>query len=155
MRKLLILLAAVLLLAGCSGKTDGVDISPADAAAAIVEQVTFEDTLVEAEGDIAKGFYQLDEQITDYAVYISGSGATASEVAVLKVADNAAAAHAEEIVRARLDTLVAMFENYRPDEMVKLQDPLIETRGNVVYFVTADDTAQAKDAIDALYTRPK
>lgn len=151
MRKLWILLAAVLLLGGCGGKATNVDIVPADAAAAIVEQVSFTDTLVEAEGDVAKNFYPLDDRITDYAVYISGSGSTASEVAVLKVADAANAAHAEEIVRSRLDTLVAMFENYRPDEMVKLQNPLIETRNNVVYFVTADDTAQAREAIDKLY----
>lgn len=147
----LLALSAALVLAGCGGKTKTVDIVPGDAAAALVEQVDFKDSLQEAAGDVAAQFYNLDDTITDYAIYISGSGATAEEVAVLRVEKEADAAHAQEIINARLDTLKDMFENYRPDEMVKIGSPVIETRGNVVYFVCTDDTRGAKDAIAALY----
>jgi len=144
--------AGALLLAGCAGRQkNDIDISPAQAAQAIAEGVEFTDTLILAEGDVANGYYLLDDTVTDYAVYISGSGATAQEVAVLKVADAADAGHAEEIVRDRLERLKTMFENYRPDEMAKLQSAVVEVRGNVVYFVCSDDSAKAVEIIDSLY----
>jgi len=150
-KMLLLALSAMLVMAGCGGKAEAVDILPGDAAAALVEQVDFQDSLQAAAGDVAAQFYNLDDTITDFAIYISGSGATAEEVAVLKVEKEADAAHAEEIIKERLGTLKDMFENYRPDEMVKIGDPVIETRGNVVYFVCTSDTRGAKDAIAALY----
>lgn len=152
MKKGLFALAAALMLlaAGCGGGTQK-DIDPQTAADAILGQVDFEGELMAAEGDVVENFYMLDEKITGYAVYINSGTSTAEEVAVFKVADAADAKAAEDVVRARLDTLKAMFESYLPKEMVKLDNPVIETRGNVVYFVTANDPQQAKDAIESLY----
>lgn len=153
-RKILALLTAALALAvmagGCSSRGEK-DIDPAEAAAAIVEQVDMKDNLMEAKGDVALAYYAMDNKVKSYSVYVSSSGATAEEVAVLRVGSAGDADHAKQIIQTRVDTQSAMFENYQPGEMVKLGAPVIETRGNVVYLVICDDPQQAKDAIAALY----
>jgi len=159
---LALLTAGLMLFTGCSKRGSNAEISgsatsapaeisPAEAAAAIVEQVGFEDALLPAEGDVAKGYYMLDDTVADYAVYVSGSGGSAAEVAVLRAASEADAAHAEEIVRDRLESLKESFRNYQPGEMVKLEDAVVEVRGDMVYFVSSDDSAKAKEVIASFY----
>jgi hypothetical protein len=146
MRILSAALAALLLLAGCGGpKTT--EIVPADAAAGILEAVAFRDTLVEAEGDVAKEWYDLDENVSDFAIYISGSGATAEEVAVIKTADLATA---EATVKKRVEDLRFRFENYVPGEMTKLNDPVIVSKADIVILILADDLAAAQAAAEAI-----
>lgn len=150
---LLGLTAAALVLAGCSGGGKGaaVDIVPAEAAKTLVEAVAFQDTLMEAEGETAKLYYQLDDTISDFAVYISGSGGTAEEVAVLKVKDSKDLASAEAIAKKRVEELVFRFEDYVPAELTKLQSPVIVARDNVVVLVIAADTAAAEKAVNGLF----
>jgi hypothetical protein len=146
MRILAVALAALLLLAGCGGP-ETTDIIPADAAAAILEAVAFRDTLVEAEGDVAKEWYDLDENVSDFAIYISGSGATAEEVAVIKTSNLAAA---EATVKKRVEDLIFRFKDYVPAEMTKLNDPVIVSKADIVILILADDLAAAQAAADAI-----
>lgn len=152
-RILLAALAVFLLVAGCAPRESEpeVDIDPAVAAQTILDGVSFQDTLVKAEGGAAEMYYKLDDSVTDYAIYISGSGATAEEVAVLKVADAADRTKAEEIVNARVEDLKFRFEDYVPAEMVKLGDPVIVSKGDTVILVLADDSVVAKKVVDGLY----
>jgi hypothetical protein len=146
MRIFSMVLAALLLFAGCGGpKTT--DIVPADAAAGILEAVAFKDTLVEAEGDVAREWYELDENVSDFAIYISGSGATAEEIAVIKTSDLATA---EATVKKRVDDLIFRFKDYVPGEMTKLNDPVIVSKADIVILILADDLAAAQAAADAI-----
>lgn len=139
---------ALVMLAGCGGKAD---IEPDAAAQTIQEKVEFKDSLVKADDAAAAVFYRLDDTITDYAIYISGTGASAEEIAVLKVADSADLETAEAIVNKRLEDLTFNFKNYRPEEMTKLENPVIIAQNNVVVFVVAEDTAAATKAVKSLF----
>lgn len=146
MRLLTLTLAAILLLAGCGGpKTT--DIVPAEAARSILDSVAFKDTLVEAVGDVAEEYYDLDGNVSDFAIYISGSGATAEEVAVIKTADLKTAGAA---VQKRVEDLRFRFENYVPDEMAKLNDPVIVSKADIVILILADDLTAAQNAADTI-----
>lgn len=146
-------LAAALLFTGCSsqgGSAEAKNVEPAAAADAILNEVEFRDSLVKAEDGAAEGLgYRLDDTIADYAIYISGSGATAEEIAVLKVAEGAGTDDAKKILEKRVEDLKFRFEDYVPEEMVKLNDPVIVTGGNVAILVLADDSAAAKKAAEA------
>jgi hypothetical protein len=146
MRFLSLALAALLLLAGCGGP-ETTDIVPAVAAAGILEAVAFRDTLVEAEGDVAKEWYELDENVSDFAIYISGSGATAEEIAVIKTSDISTA---EAAVKKRVDDLIFRFKDYVPGEMTKLNDPVIVSKADIVILILADDLTAAQAAADAI-----
>ena len=148
MKKILLIIAIVtLVFAGCS-TAPAVEIIPADAAEIILSEVTFRDSLVEAKGDVAKEWYSLDDKVTDFAIYISGSGATAEEIAVIKSSDlKSAQATAEK----RIEDLKFRYEDYVPTEMIKLNDPVIVTKGGVVILVLADDSANAQRVVDNLF----
>lgn len=149
-RLLAFLVAGAFLLAGCS-KKEPVVIQPEEAAQAIQEQVEFKDSLVQADETAAAMFYRLDDSVAEHAIYISGSGATAEEVAVLKVQEGHEASEVEAIVNKRVEDLKFNFENYRPEEMAKLENPIIVTQGGVVFFVSADSPAAARKAVDSLF----
>lgn len=148
-----LVVTAALLFAGCSGGKDKtvVDVKPDDAAASLVEAVQFKDTLVKAEGGAAEMYYRLDDNVAEYAIYVSGSGGTAEEVAVLKMKDPAKLKEGQAIIEKRVDDLKFRFEDYVPEEMVKLGAPVIVAKGDVVVLVVADDAAAAKKAVDALF----
>lgn len=148
---LLLALTLTLLLAACGGGEEkAADIDPDQLAQSIMEQVSFKDSLARVEGDLAKEWYFLDDKVTDHAIYIDGTGASAQEIAVLKAADAADAAHLEQIMQDRLETLAFYFENYVPAEMQKINNPVIVTKGNVVVMVLHDDVAAAESALDSL-----
>lgn len=143
---ILILIGLCVGITGCAGPVKSID--PLEAADAIVKNVTFRDTLVEAQGDVAEEWYAFDGKVKDYAVFVSGSGATAEEVAVIRSDD---AKTARETVDKRVADLKTRFENYMPAEMAKLSDPVIITKGDAVILVIADDSAQARKAVEDLY----
>jgi hypothetical protein len=122
---------------------------PLEVADSILESVTFRDNLVLAEGIAAENFYRLDDSIESYAIYISGSGATAEEIAVLKTADVSSGKDAVEILEKRTEDQKKRYEPYQPDEMIKLESPVIVTEGNLAILVLCDDMTQAEEAIKA------
>lgn len=146
MKRLLILFMAAVLLSGCGGGAK-TDIVPATAAETILSGVEFRDALVEAQGDVAKEWYSFDSNVSDFAVYISGSGATAEEVAVIKSSD---VKTAKATVEKRVDDLKFRFKDYVPAEMTKLGDPVIATKGDIVILVLADDSDNAQKVVDSI-----
>jgi hypothetical protein len=155
-RILLFLLTMTLLLAGCSSRGADQETPPPDTVAqAVLDQVTFRDSLIKAEGDVAANYYKLDDTILEHAIYISGSGATAEEVAVLKVADTKDLEDAKAILEKRIEELKLRYESYVPAEMVKLGSPVMITQGDLAILVLADDQSAAEEAVaEAIASNP-
>ncbi|MBR4223212.1 MAG: DUF4358 domain-containing protein [Oscillospiraceae bacterium] len=73
---------------------------------------------------------------TDWAMYICGSGGFADELFIMKDAPDDTVTAA----KARVDRRHSDFEDYAPDEALKLEDALfIEENGYFMYFVTYDN----------------
>lgn len=150
MRKLIWIVAmaaAVASLAGCA-KEEAKNVDSAAAAAAILEEVTFQDTLVEAEGEYAEHLYGLDDTVAGYSIYVSGSGATAEEIAVIKMKDAKDLNMALTFFDKRIADLKFNFEDYVPGEMVKLENPVIVVEGDAAALVIADDYERAKQSAE-------
>lgn len=146
MKRLILLFLTAVLLTGCGGGTK-TDIVPADAAKTIIDEVEFRDTLVEAQGDVAKEWYALDDKVSEFAIYISGSGASAEEIAVIKSGD---VKTARATIEKRVDDLKFRFKDYVPAEMTKLNDPVIQSKGDVVILVLANDSDNAQKVVDSI-----
>ena len=127
----------VLVLTGCgqSGKT------------------AYSTALVERIAQAAFALYKLgdygltEEDLTDCAV-LRSAGATCEEGAVLVLSDQDKASQAEKAVKAYVDSQIAANESYRPAEIPKLEQALVEQRENSVLLVVANDLDAAKGAID-------
>ena len=110
--------------------------------------VHFVDQMTPLELDAAVNVYGIDSAAVSAGKAYVSTGATAEEIAVFTAAD----AGQVETVRAALEKRVedqkAAYTNYQPQEMTKLSDPVIETRGDTVILCVSDDNSAALSVID-------
>jgi len=119
----------------------------------------FSEELEVLEGDIPFALYLL----ADYGLTLKdleecsamrSAGATCEEVAVLVFdGDDADARHEKvELARQALEDYVQnqidSNADYRPNEIPKLENALIEGRGNRIVLVVAEDVEQAKELLE-------
>lgn len=141
-----LVLVCVLVLAGCGGGEEPYDVE--DTAKALLEaEGVFSEELIPLEQTVFVPFLGIDdEKLTAGEVYVS-SGSTAEELAVLEFADEDAAAGAAAQMEEHLEQQKESNEDYRPQEMSKLDKAVIRRRGNTVLFLVADDYEAAEKAL--------
>ena len=162
--------AFCLILAGCGEKQ--AEIPPADStdaqnSAAPTEDVkkrTFEaadvETILAADAfseelepvdvELVYGLYGLSaDAVTGCTAYMS-TGASAEEVVLFTVADESGVAKIENACEWRLEDQTFGYKDYMPDELPKLENAIVEVRGNTVLFVVANDWESAAKAISEL-----
>lgn len=140
---LIVLLTAVLILmSACStqGKADlSVDLD--EAAEELLESGVFEETLTLADEDIAKKLYSIENTVS-FRLYV-GSGATASELALLEFGSEEDAKAALPLAQERVASQKEDFAAYLPSEVKKLEEAVVEQYGRyVVVCVSAEDAGQ-------------
>ena len=142
------------LLTGCAGSSAAAEspiaMSPEQAAEILLNESGLGDlsTMTLLPSHLAENFYSFGDGIAEFAIYTDGSGATAREVAVLKVTHSQYVRAARETLETRIRALAREFENYRPSEMAKINNPIVEVRGNLIFMVLTDSPAEARSAID-------
>jgi hypothetical protein len=156
MKKYLSMTLATLLIAfaltACGGNksdTAEITVSASDLAKEIVDALD-DDTLSSEPvvSDILASTYFVDmDQIEDSAAYMS-TGATASEVAVIKCKDAEYATEVADLFTSRTENQASLFASYAPEEVTKLENALIQTSGCYVVLCVADDTAPAETVLE-------
>lgn len=112
----------------------------------IVENTEFKDYMSEIDTDIFFGLFNINEESVEEAVLYGSTGATAEEVAVIKSTEGNVG-KIEEACRQRVEAQKEGFENYVPEELEKLETPLILTIGDIVIFVVCEDSKEAEKLI--------
>jgi hypothetical protein len=150
-----IALSLVLALAGCGGSGDR-DGNRADGeldmrglANALIDGIAFDDQMEEASDDAFYALYAVDpsdESVADFVLYTS-TGATAEEVSVIEARDAESAPAVMELARARVASQKFEFENYAPEEMPKLNDPVLVRSGKYVVLCLSNDNAAAETIV--------
>ncbi len=154
-RRFLAMVSACLLLLGltaCGGNSSSQpQKSPAEIADEIYSTQTFQDTLNAIDADMLGDYYRIEAaDLTDSKVYVSGSFSTAEEIAVFQASSEQAVDNIKKAIDTRLEDLKLAFESYAPDEMTKINDPVLKTKGTVIVLVLADDTSAVSDKVEAL-----
>ena len=122
--------------------------SAAEVADALKDGVEFKDSLNEPDKNIIEKLYGLSEDMyKEGKLYIGSGGATAEEIACFTANDADGAAKIKEAYEKRVEDLKKTFENYVPEEMDKLNDPVIVTKGDSVYMCLSNDNDKAKEII--------
>lgn len=143
-------LLGLVLLAACGGDKTQAPWTAEDMPA-ILDSGAFTDELEELDLDTAFALYGLAggglerEDLTGGAVYYS-SGATCEELALLIFRDEAAAQGAEQPLKDYLQGQLEANEDYRPQEIPKLDSALLERRENVWLLAVAADAPAAREA---------
>ena len=136
----------ITLLSACQRGSARKEPATADVAKAVVEQLTFRDELMMLDDKQVDVIYRLDEdKIAEKTCYVSSSRATAEEVSVFKVKDTADIQMVKDAIEERIEDQKIAYENYVPEEMVKINGAVTYQQGNYVIVVMADDTSSVED----------
>lgn len=139
---IVLLTAALILMSACSApdKADwNVDLDAA--AGELLESGVFEEALTLADENIAKKLYGI-ENAASFRLYV-GSGATASELALLEFGSEEDAKAALPLAQERVASQKESFAAYLPGEVKKLESAVAEQYGRyVVVCVSAGDAGQ-------------
>lgn len=114
---------------------------------ALIEAGAFSEELERLDADILLRLYELDESKVASAVGYASTGLTAEEAAVFEMTDDAAAKEAEGALKAHLDYQIESNEDYRPQEMPKLEKAVVERRGKTLLFLVAADYSAAESVL--------
>ena len=150
MKKILCLLMALVLFAvaaGCGTPEPEVK-EPFDPAIAqsLIDAGVFSAEMIEFDHNL---LFQLPEDAVGYqgsVVYFNVYGIS-EVVAVMCAADEESAAAVEQALSSWVETNKIGESNYRPAEAEKLENAILETRGNTVLLVVAADAAKANSVI--------
>ncbi|MEA4854067.1 MAG: DUF4358 domain-containing protein [Christensenella sp.] len=141
-----VMLAAVMMLAGCSQGAKEVDVDAL--AKQLASEVTYAEQLESIDAATAERVYQIDAADVTTAAAGVGTGATVDEYSVWQAVDSAAAGRIKAAAEARIASQKEMYADYNPGEVPKLDGAVIVQSGNYVAVCITADTENAKKIID-------
>ena len=120
---------------------------------ALVEGGVFSEELEELDADVAfalyhLGDYGLEREVLVEAAVVRSAGATCEEAAVLIFADGNAAERAEDALEDYLEGQIESNANYRPNEIPKLENAILEEQAKSVVLVIAQNTEKAQEILE-------
>ena len=161
MRRVLPLLLALCLLAGCSRPEPTTGASAIDLGSAVAESqpADFSDALTPLSGELdpegleayLSSAYGLDRADWTDAVAAYAQGLQAYELAVIRLADGVDAGAAEELLIAYLEGRRADFTGYAPDQAALVEDALLLRQGRWLLLAICPDPEAARDAFHACF----
>ena len=92
------------------------------------------------------------EDVADGAILAAG-GASAQEIAVLRLTEQADSDGAADALRAYLEARAGDFTGYLPEEAALLEDGAVVIRGDWLALLVCGDTAAAEEAFSACFTQ--
>ncbi len=143
---LLFFIMACMLLVGCNKENKSINIDINSVSKSLVENIEFKDSLELLDSEIVKMFYEIPDN-TEYVLYM-GSGATAEELAIFKLADEQKVEEMIKNIKAHIENQILQFEDYNNEEIKKLENYILKVKDNYVVLCVTDDIENAKSQID-------
>lgn len=119
---------------------------------ALLDSGAFSEQLEELDPDIAVMMFWLNGDVSEYEgskVYYS-TGATSEIAAVISVRDESKVPEVEEALKDWVNSQIEAEKDYRPAEVPKLENAIIESRGFTVLLAVAADAEKATAAIETI-----
>ena len=137
----------------CScGEKPGKTPATADVAAAISDSTEFSELMPLNDNNITRRYYGIDlDDIEEYEALVCSSGALADEISVFKMKEKDDVEDMLEVVRERQQELYDSFVDYVPEEINKINNAVIGSNGNYVYFAVCSDASAAKAAAEGCF----
>ena len=148
----LLLALLLLLLPACGAGNADVDMtalqeSMADAAPSLPQMLSVTDADENA-GELFSYLSDMDYgKVSRFFLLYAASG-DADEIAVIEVKNRADAADAEQSLRAHLVNRARLYEQYRPDQLQRVEQAEVFVRGRWAVLIVCDEAAAVKAAFD-------
>lgn len=149
---ILLLLSFSLLCASCSGRQSATDIDLEAVAQSALSDAGYSEELVALDDStILRRYPTLDlTKVESYQVYVSGSMGTAEELALFKAKSSDDMQHIRDAVDRRIEDLQISFEDYRPEEMSKIEDAVIVEKGDYLLFAIVPESTAIRGLFEDL-----
>ena len=149
---LLGILVACLLLAGCTQKAAETPLKAcAEVLAAIEASQTFEEMTALSDQQTLKYLDLNESLLSDSAMSMDASRATAEGIVVLTATDAENLKQAQQALEAYRDVTLEQYRDYRPDEVPKLENAVLQTKGLQTVLIVSKDAAAAKTALETAW----
>ena len=145
-RILIVTLVLVLSLVSCGSKQVAMD-----TVRDTVSKVQFRDLTFEPDLDMTLSQYNLEIQGIESYRIMSGTGATAEEITVFKLAQGVSSEDVKKACEQRKEDVYKMYETYKPAEVPMIENTQIFSQGEYVFYVCADDSEEIKQEISRLF----
>ena len=147
----------VLLVAGCFGCTPSEpEKEPSFPAELTVQNLldsgAFSEQLEELDLDIAVMMFWLPGDVAEYegSKICYSTGATSEIAAVISVRDESKVPEVEQALKAWVNSQIEAEKDYRPAEVPKLENAIVEARGFTVLLTVANDADKATEVIESI-----
>ena len=142
----------ILSLAACGSKSEAKELDLDAFAKQVIDSVEYDDDMVQLNEQIASEYYGLSfDGLEQWVAYGSGTAATTNELMLMRLKDDAAVSAAKEAVQKRIEDQTSNYEGYRPDELFRLENAVVEVRGSYLLFsISPDNDTVTKLFEDAL-----
>ncbi len=117
----------------------------ADMAEELLTELTFDDTLVQINAELAAGLFDIGGLYNDIAAYGS-TGATAEALVLLRCQSATDAETAADRFQKYRTEMADVYADYNMKESTKLTDALLQCHGRYVIFCVSPDTEAATKA---------
>lgn len=143
----------LLLLAGCGGgQTGGIKCTKAVEAALEKVEIAAVDTTVGYEEEVYEDNFQRlynfsMDQVDDGAIAYASDGGNADEISIVHVKDSGDVSGVKKYMEARLEKRLQDFQNYKPEEVGKIENGKVVVQEQYVVLVISN---KADDIISAI-----
>lgn len=121
--------------------------SASDVADKLRSDIEYVDELNEISEEMIEKIYGVSsDKYSNAKVYVGGVS-TAEEIACFDAVDETAAGDIKKACEDRISAQIKSVESYNPDELPKLNDPVLVVKGNSVYMCLSNDNDKAKEII--------
>ncbi len=114
----------------------------------IIESGSFSDELAKVDSQMVMNDYSFTSDEIKAIVSYQGSGATSEELVILEVNDKSFLSSVKNKVNTRLDERKEAFESYLPAEVFKIDNSLLEVKGNYLIMCISNDSNKVNEVIN-------
>ena len=141
----------VLCLAGCGGEDKYISFD--ELYNSLTTQIDFSASKMQKQTEAAlDNYYYIDPAtLESYAIYMSDySTGNADEIAMFQVKESDQMTTVKSLINDRISDLKVRYEDYKPEEMPKIESAIIEEKGNYIFLVISPDNEKAQEVLDQL-----
>ena len=123
------------------------DINIEELSESLLYNLEFQDEMILIEEQMFRRLYGMEtDKLEEYIAYSSG-GATADEIVLVKVKDDEDVEGVKQALKERIEDQKENFVSYVPEEMKKLENPILKTYGKYIILCIHNDYEQAEELI--------
>lgn len=147
----IIILIVVIVIGGylfLNKQDENIQINIEELATQISQSGSFEDSIAKVDNEIVMEAYGFSNEEINEIVSYQGSGATSEELVILQATDKSQLNSIKDKISNRLTERKEAFESYLPEEVFKIDDHLLDIKGNYVILCISNDSSKVEEVIN-------